>query len=167
MDYRIERKDAFRLICKRKQVNKPQDGTPTSEISAFWAQCSQDGTVEKLTEYADFENLGGILGICFTDKPDGSAFPYGIGAKYNGKTPIKDGFEIIEIPAMTYAVFKCRGKMPEAFKETYKKIVTEFFPQSSVYEYACELELEVYPSADVRNPDYTCEIWIAVREKNN
>lgn len=73
----------------------------------------------------------------------------------------------MEIPALTYAVFKCCGKMPDAFKETYKKIVTEFFPQSSVYEYASKLELEVYPSADVQNPDYSCEIWLAVNEKKN
>lgn len=167
MDYRIERKDSFKLICKRKHVNKPQDETATADISSFWAQCTQDGTVEKLTKYADFENLHGILGICFTDKLENQGFPYGIGAQYNGKVPVEEGFEIVEVPALTYAVFKCRGKMPDAFKETYKKIVTEFFPQSSVYEYASKLELEVYPSADVQNPDYSCEIWIAVNEKKN
>ena len=163
MDYRIEKKNAFKLICKRKQVNKPKDETPTSEISSFWAQCSQDGTLEKLTEYADFTNLHGILGISFSDELESSAFPYGIGAEYNGKVPVGDGFEIVEIPALTYAVFKCRGKMPDAFKETYRKIVTEFFPQSSVYEYASKIELEVY----VQNSDYSCEIRIAVKEKNN
>lgn len=55
--------------------------------------------------------------------------------------------------------------MPEAFAETYKKICTEFFPQSSTYEYGNSFEFEVYPSADVENPDYSCEICIAVNEK--
>ena len=68
------------------------------------------------------------------------------------------------IGAYTYAVFTCRGKMPDAFRETYKRICTEFFPQSN-YEYGQGVELEVYPSADTQNPDYTCEIWIAVKEK--
>ncbi len=167
MDYRIERKDSFKLICKRKHVNKPQDGTATADISSFWAQCTQDGTVERLAEYANFDELHGILGICFSDELEYKGFPYGIGAQYNGKVPVEEGFEIVEVPALTYAVFKCRGKMPDAFKETYKKIVTEFFPQSSVYQYASEIELEVYPSADVQNPDYSCEIWIAVNEKKN
>jgi AraC family transcriptional regulator len=54
--------------------------------------------------------------------------------------------------------------MPDAFKATYKRICTEFFPQSN-YEYGQGVELEVYPSADTQNPDYTCEIWISVREK--
>ena len=52
--------------------------------------------------------------------------------------------------------------MPDAFAETYKKICTEFFPQSG-YEYGNGVEFEVYPSADVDNPDYYYEIWIAVK----
>ena len=77
----------------------------------------------------------------------------------------QEGLEIVKIPAHTYAVFTCRGKMPDAFRETYQKIVTEFFPQNSQYTYGQGIELEVYPSDRVSDPDYTCEIWIAVNEK--
>lgn len=165
MDYRIEKRDAFKLICRKKQVNKPQGDTATADISAFWGECSTDGTMEKLCKYASFDNLRGILGVCFSGEIANSGFPYGIGAEYNGAPLTDGGFDIVEIPAHTYAVFQCKGKMPDAFKETYKKICTEFFPQSSTYEYGNGIELEVYPSADVQNPDYTCEIWIAVKEK--
>ena len=75
------------------------------------------------------------------------------------------GLDIIEIPEYTYAVFKCVGPMPYAFIDTYKKIVTEFFPQNDKFEYAYGLEFEVYPSDKVNDKDYTCEIWIAVKEK--
>ena len=44
--------------------------------------------------------------------------------------------------------------------------MTEFFPQSIQYEYAENVEFEVYPSEDISNPDYHCEIWIAVNEKS-
>ena len=47
------------------------------------------------------------------------------------------------------------------------KICSEFFPQSSTYEYGSGTELEVYPSADVSDPNYSCEIWIAVNERKN
>lgn len=165
MDYRIEKRDALKVVCKKKQVNKPQGDTATADISAFWNACSTDGTMEKLCKYASFDNLHGILGICFSGEMADSGFPYGIGAEWNG-TPITDaGFDLVEIPAYTYAVFQCRGKMPDAFRDTYKKICTEFFPQSNTYEYGSGIELEVYPSADVQNPNYTCEIWIAVNEK--
>lgn len=165
MDYRIEKKDAFKVICRKKQVHKPQGDTTTADISAFWQECGANGDIEKLTRYADFDNLHGILGICFSADMANSGFPYGIGAEYNSKPVTDPQFDIVEIPAYTYAVFKCRGKMPEAFKSTYMKICSEFFPQSTVYEYGSGIELEVYPSADVQNPDYSCEIWIAVNEK--
>lgn len=164
MDYRIEKKDAFKIICRKKQVNKPQGDTATEDISAFWNDCSKNGTAEALCQYASFENFHGILGICFSGEMADSGFPYGIGAEYNGKEVKEDGFDIVEIPSYTFAVFTCKGKMPDAFKKTYQQICTEFFPQSN-YEYGNGVELEVYPSADVQNPDYTCEIWIAVNEK--
>ncbi|KAF5067727.1 Integron-associated effector binding protein [anaerobic digester metagenome] len=164
MDYRIEKKDAFKIICKKKQVTKPQGDTAAADIHVFWNECSADGTMDAICKYGKFDHLNGVLGICFSEELADSGFPYGIGAEYNG-TPLNgQKLDIIEIPAYTYAVFTCRGKMPEAFKDTYKKICTEFFPQSN-YEYGQGVELEVYPSADVQNPDYTCEIWIAVKEK--
>lgn len=164
MDYRIEKKGAFPLICKKIQVHKPQGETATADISAFWAQCSADGTMDKLCPYGKFDSLQGLLGVCFSGEMENSGFPYAIGAEYNG-TPVKEaGLDIVEIPAYTYAVFTCKGPMPDAFRDTYQKICTEFFPQSG-YDYAGGVELEVYPSADVNDPDYTCEIWIAVKDK--
>ena len=164
MDYRIERKDAFQLICRKKQVTKPQGDTATADISAFWNEVSADGTMDKLCKYARFDTYRGVLGVCFSGEMAGSGFPYGIGAEYSGAPVTDAGFDVVEIPAYTYAVFTCRGKMPDAFKDTYKRICTEFFPQSN-YEYGQGVELEVYPSADTQSPDYTCEIWIAVKEK--
>jgi len=164
MDYRIEKKGAFRLVCRKIQVYKPQGDTATADISAFWNKCSADGTMDAICRYGTFDNLHGMLGVCFSDGMADNHFPYGIGAEYNGVPLTDKGLDIIDIPACTYAVFTCKGPMPDAFKDTYKKICTEFFAQSG-YEYGNGAELEVYPSADTKNPDYTCEIWIAVKEK--
>lgn len=165
MDYRIEKKEAFKVICRRKQVTKPQGDTAAADISAFWGECTADGTIPALCSYMPKEpDMKGILGICFTKDMAESGFPYGIGAEYNGEDVKEDGLEIIEIPAYTFAVFQCKGQMPEAFQRVYQQICSEFFPQSN-YEYGFGVELEVYPSADVKDPNYTCEIWIAVNEK--
>ena len=164
MDYRIEKKDAFKLICKKKQVTKPQGDTATADIAAFWNEVGADGTMDKICRHGKFDTYHGVLGVCFSGELADSGFPYGIGAEYNGAPLTDTGLDILEIPAYTYAVFTCRGKMPDVFKDTYKRICTEFFPQSN-YEYGQGVELEVYPSADVQNPDYSCEIWIAVKEK--
>ncbi len=166
MNYRIERLNAFQVICKRKTVDKPASAMATADISAFWGECAADGSTQKILSYFPKEpKLGGLLGICFSGEMKASKFPYGIGVEYDGRPVDQDDMEIIEIPAHTYAVFTCKGKMPDAFVETYRKIVSEFFPQSDKYEYGHGIELEVYPSDQVNDPDYTCEIWIAVNEK--
>lgn len=134
MDYRIEKKDGFKLVCKKKQVNHPQGDTATEDISAFWNEVSTSGAMDAICKYGRFDNLQGVLGVCFSDEMSDSAFPYGIGAECNGAPMNGEGLDIVEIPAYTYAVFQCRGKMPDAFRDTYHKIITEFFPQSN-YEY--------------------------------
>lgn len=164
MDYRIEKKDAMKIVCKRKYVAKPQGDTATEDISKFWNECNLDGSMEEICKYGKFDTLGGVLGICFSSELADSGFPYGIGAEYNGMPIKSEKLDVIEIPAYTYAVFTCKGPMPDAFRDTYQKICTEFFPQSN-YEYGEGIELEVYPSADVEKADYSCEIWIAVKEK--
>ena len=89
MDYRIEKKQAFQLVCKKKYVNKPQGDTATADISAFWNECTNDGTMQKLCKYARFDNLNGVLGVCFSKDMADSGFPYAIGAHYNG-APVPD-----------------------------------------------------------------------------
>lgn len=165
MDYRIEKREAFQVVCKRKRVGKPLSANATADISAMWQECSADGTTQKLASYIPKNPImKGLLGICFTSELNAKHFPYGIGAEYDGRK-IDGDLEIVTIPANTYAVFTSKGKMPDAFVETYHKIVTEFFPQSTQYEYAENVEFEVYPSANTQDPNYQCEIWIAVNEK--
>ncbi len=164
MEYRIEKKQAAKIICRRREFTKPGDDYTNREIPEFWNECGRDGSIQKLCGYIkDSAQFKGLLGVCFSTEMTDSGFPYGIGAEYDGESDPQD-FEIVEVPAYTYAVFTVRGRMPDAFRETYRKICTEFFPQSG-YEYGNGVEIEVYPSADVQNPDYTCEIWIAVKPK--
>ena len=165
MDYRIEKRDAFKVVCKRKKVSKPQSANATKDITAMWQEYGADGTMERLIKCMPKNPvMKGLLGICFSSELNAKQFPYGIGVEYDGRK-IDDDFEVVTIPAGIYAVFTSKGKMPDAFVKTYHRIVTEFFPQSTQYEYAENVEFEVYPSADTANPDYKCEIWIAVNEK--
>lgn len=165
MDYRIEKREAFQVVCKRKRVGKPQSANATPDITAMWQEFGADGTMGRLIAcLPEHPVMKGLLGICFSSELNAKQFPYGIGVEYDGR-PIDDDLEVVTIPAHTYAVFTSKGKMPDAFIETYHRIVTEFFPQSAQYEYAENVEFEVYSSADISDPDYQCEIWIAVNEK--
>ncbi len=165
MDYRIEKRDAFKVVCKRKKVGKPQAANATKDITAMWQEFGKDGTIKRLVACLPQNPvMKGLLGICFSSELSAKQFPYGIGVEYDGRK-VDGDLEIVEIPANTYAVFTSKGKMPDAFIDTYNRIVTEFFPQSSQYEYAENVEFEVYSSEDTSDPDYQCEIWIAVNEK--
>ncbi len=165
MDYRIEKRDAFQVVCKRKRVAKPQTADATQDITLMWKEYGSDGTMDKLIACMPKDPvMKGLLGICFSSELDAKQFPYGIGVEYDGRE-ISSDLEVVTIPANTYAVFTCSGKMPDAFIDMYHRIVTEFFPQSSQYEYAENVEFEVYSSADISDPNYRCEIWIAVNEK--
>lgn len=48
MDYRIEKRGAFQVVCKRKRVDKPQSGTATREISDMRQEFDANGTPERL-----------------------------------------------------------------------------------------------------------------------
>lgn len=163
MDYRIEKRDAFQVIAKRAYF-EGQGESVSPNIHATWAECIKDGTIQTLAGYVNPENIfgGAIVGITFADC-NGRGFDYAIGAAYTGG-PVAEGLTIEEIPANTWAIFPCTGKMPEAFTELWKKIYTEFFPASK-YQPAGGLCVEVYPSADVSRSDFSCEIWISVEEK--
>ena len=165
MDYRIEKRDAFQVVCKRKRVGKPQSANATPDITEMWQEYGADGTMGRLLAcMPKHPVMKGLLGICFSAELNAEQFPYGIGVEYDGGT-VDEDLEVVTIPANTYAVFTSKGKMPDAFIETYHRIVTEFFPQSAQYEYAENVEFEVYASNDVSDPNYQCEIWIAVNEK--
>ena len=165
MNYRIEKREAFQVVCKRKRVEKPLSASGTPDITAMWKEYGTDGTMKRLISCIPAHPvMKGLLGICFSSELNAKQFPYGIGVEYDGRA-IDDDLEVVTIPANTYAVFTSTGKMPDAFIETYHRIVTEFVPQSAQYEYAENVEFEVYSSADISDPNYKCEIWIAMNEK--
>ena len=165
MNYRMETKDAFKIICKKKQISCKAEMT-TEEISRFWQDCNTDGTIPAVCKYIPQDNIfpNCIVGVCFGMDASETEFPYAIGAQYNGIPVTDSGLTVEEIPAHTYVVFPCVGKMPEAFQKLYKQIYSEFFPTSE-YRPCGGTDFEAYPSADVTDPNYTCEIWIAVEKK--
>lgn len=166
MDYRIENKEAFDVVLRKKRFPKGHEIT-TREIAKFWDECQSDGTISAVCKYIPENNIFDkcIIGVSFGADGEVTDFPYGIGAHYNGERVAEDYLTVETIPKHTYAVFKCVGKMPEAFQKVYKYICTEFFPASEYQP--CGIEIESYPSADTDNEKYACEIWIAVEKKNN
>lgn len=164
MDYRIEEKSLFKLIQKTKMFSSENEKNKV-EIPQFWSDCRADDTIKQLCNYAeDSVNFKkAILGICDEFCGNSNSFPYSIGAEYLGGD-IPNEFELKEVPAQTWVIFKCVGAMPRAIQNLWHKIYTEFSP-SSDYKPVQTLNFEVYPDGDINSNAYESEIWIPVERK--
>lgn len=152
MDYKIDKKDAFRVIAKTKMFTNENSGT---EIPEFWAEYFSKGLHGKVC---------GMLGICAQVNDDNKDWQYGIGCEEKYVKDIPEGFEVLEIPAYTWAIFKCVGPMPNAIQDMWKKVYSEWLPQAD-YELIQDYDIEFYYEGNTQSKEYISEIWIPVKEK--
>ena len=162
MNYRIEEKAAF-CVIERVETHSTENAENDKSIPAFWARAGADGTIDTLTELANDKTY--IFGICYAN-PDKSAksFEYSIAAKCDDSVPAPEGFRKTEISAKTWLVFPSVGAMPNAIQDTWRRIVSEFFPTSE-YIPTHEMDIEAYTEGDMDSPDYQSEIWIPIEKR--
>lgn len=159
MDYRIEKREPFRLITKVAMFNNESTSVEgDTEIPDFWRECSDNGIFQILKQNS---NKYDIYGVCEPISKESTHFKYGIGMEYAGDH-IPDGFSIWEVKPTLWAVFKCIGITGECIGETWEKIFSEFLPGSE-YIMLDETDFELYTDGD--NSDCFCEIWIPVEKK--
>ena len=150
MEYRIEKWEKTDLLVHAKTFHAE---TSNQEIPEFWD-----------AYYANeaYRRIPGYLGVCAQQKADGDGFRYGIGCRASDVEGVPEGFEIIHIPAYTWAVFKCVGPVPKAIQSMWERIYKEWLPVSE-YELIPDCDLENYLPGDPSAPDYVSEICIPVR----
>lgn len=161
MNCKIIKKPAFK-VAEKRTVQTVTNDENLQTIPKFWEQSHKDGTVKKLLELTPDKEY--VFGICY-NKPhaEKSTFDYSIAAVIGDNAEIPDGFTVTEIPTRTWAVFECKGAMPDAIQQLWHRICTEFFP-SSEYEPTYEMDIEAYTEGDMSSSEYRCEIWVPVKE---
>ena len=159
MDYKIEKKAAFRVL-EKAQMQTIDDEKNENSIPDFWKRSHADGTVATLLQQAPDREF--IFGICYDNQPkDCKTFEYAIAALYGGGE-VPEGFRVGTVPERTWVVFPCTGRMPKAFQETWHRICAEFFPASQ-YTPTYEMNVEAYTAGDMSAPDYKSEIWVPIK----
>lgn len=165
MDYRIEKKEAFKMIVKTQRFTKLENVIGRKDIPAFWEECTNDGTEKYLLEIAKKDGVLGncIAGLCIDENTTiNKDFPYSIGVEYDGGE-VPEGFKIIDIPALTWIIFNSSEHTAKSVEEGIQKlwhtVFAEFFP-SSDYKPAKDIDLEIYSTDSYHN-----EIWISVENK--
>lgn len=162
MDYRIMEKEAFHIIEKVKS-HSVENSENKKSIPEFWTRSHNDGTVKKLLDTTTDKTY--IFGVCYGNTPkNAKTFDYSIAVKCSENTIVPEGFRKNTIPAGTWAVFECKGAMPNAIQDMWHKIVSEFFPASG-YQPTYEMDIEAYTEGNMGSPDYQSEIWIPVIKK--
>ena len=165
MNYRIEEKEGMQIAVKSKRFTTDEE-INRRLIPEFWNTCATDGTFDALCSITSEESVFGraLLGICVEDTcKESTDFEYSIGVQYMGGS-VPESCIIKDVPKLTWAVFECKGAMPQGIQDGWHKVYSEFFPTSE-YEQHSMFTFEVYPEGDQSSADYVSEIWIPVRKK--
>ena len=155
MEYRIERKEAFRIVGVSTPLSNEIEKN-FAEVPKLWQEAVMSGSLQKLTAMMDAQPLG-VLGVSACN--DEEQWKYFIAV---ASTKSDEEFEEYTIPAFTWAVFNGEGVCPQAIQELEQRIVTEWLPTSG-YEYADGPDVELYLSPDMQNAKF--EVWIPVVKK--
>lgn len=154
MNYRIEQKEAFRIIGVSAPLDKEIENN-FMVVPKMWQDASADGTIQKLAGMMDTP-LKGLLGVSACGQEE--QWKYFIAV---ASTKTSSEFEEYIVPAATWAVFSGAGTN-QSIQELEQRIVTEWLPTSG-YEYADAPDIEVYLNPDPQNAQY--EVWIPVVKK--
>ena len=154
MNYRIETKEAFRIVGVSVPLQKDIEQN-FAVIPSKWQEILENGTLQQLTRMMDTPPMG-VLGVSICN--DTEPWRYFIAVSSSQET---DSFEQYTIPAATWAIFSGEGS-GQSIQDLERRIVTEWLPASG-YEYGNAPDVEVYLNPDPQNTQY--EVWIPVVKK--
>jgi len=164
MDYTVEKMNAFQVIGEKRTF---QYDSAYGEIPKFWGEfmgsCDAKSSTSPFMTAVE-KNKIGEFGICIDSPTEDKGFHYMIAGTYQGG-PVPEGLELYDIPALTWAKFKCQGPMPGALQSVNTKIFQEWLPGNDKYQIAEPINLEWYSFGDTTSLDYESAIWIPVKEK--
>lgn len=158
MDYRITKKEAFSVLASSRTFRYEN---PKQDIPSFWQEHYASGKGKYVC---------GMFGINIDPKMQNEQFEYLIADIYNPSVDIPNGFEVRTIPAFTWAVFPCKGALPQSLQDVNTKIFSEWLPALQDFEFAAGYCVEMYSDPDkypkgTNDEDYYTEIWIPVKKK--
>lgn len=150
LEYRIVEKAQFTVVGRPRKFNTE---TSYGEIPKFWQEHMESG---------ESSFVCGMYGICMD--LDGMNFEYLIADHYIPWKEVPEGFITKVIPAGTWAIFPCRGALPNALQDVNTRIWNEWLPSCKAYKLAGNYNIEMY-TPPCENPDDNYnEIWIPVEK---
>ncbi|MBR1508836.1 MAG: AraC family transcriptional regulator [Eubacterium sp.] len=143
LDYTIVEKAPFTVVGVKKRFDAESSYV---EVPKFWNEW-----MEKR------KGLKGMFGICMD--MDGNNLDYWIADLYLPWEDIPDGLSTYQIPGGLWALFKCKGALPDSVQQITKQIWSEWLPTLQGYTLADGLLIEFYlpPAKDPADTiSYVC-----------
>lgn len=163
MNYRIEEKEAFRIIGIKKRVPIIFNGV-NPEIAAMWQSLTVE-TINKLKKLSNIEPMGLIsASVNFSEgrMEEKGELDHYIGVATTKECP--DNLSQLEVSPSTWAVFEAVGPFPDTLQNVWGRIYSEWFPSSN-YEQTKGPEILWNENKDVTSPTFKSEIWIPIIKK--
>jgi AraC family transcriptional regulator len=137
------------------------DGQNYKDIPLFWKEQDDSGEIGKMTQMADLKGLfkGSVIGACLGFSNEMEEFSYLLGFEPDEENDL-EGYSLLTIPSLTWAVFKGRGCTAEDHQRTWKAIYGEWFPATDyIHDEGPEIEFTLSGSGGEQ-----FEIWIPVKK---
>ncbi len=163
MNYRIEKKEAFRLVGMKKRVPIIFHGV-NPEIASMW-ESLDDATIDKLKKLSNVEPTGMLNAS--TNFSEGRMEEKGELDHYIGVATTKecpDDLTQLDVPACSWAVFEAIGPFPDTLQDVWGRIYSEWFPSTN-YEQIKGPEILWNEDKDITSSTFKSEIWIPIMKK--
>lgn len=163
MNYRMENKEAFRVVGISKRVPIVFEGE-NPDINAMWKSLNEE-KINELLAISNGEPAGIIQASAnFSEArmEEQGGLDHYIGVITDKESP--GPWDVLEVSASTWAVFTSEGSFPEHLQTTWGQIYSEWFP-SSGYQQAAGPEIVWMEGNQFDKTDFKSEIWIPVEEE--
>lgn len=155
MEYRIVKKEAFRIVGIREPLSTDVEENFTF-VPGFWTKTKESGIIPKMIAMINSEPMG-ILGVSTGNINSGDNYYY---IAVSTDKPAPDGMLEYTVPASEWAIFTGSGT-PSSIKDLEKRIFTEWLPTSG-YEWENSPDVEVY--LDDHPTEMKYEVWIPIKK---
>ena len=158
--WKLEQKDSFRLVGKSITVSC-KNNLHFNKIPEFLNECQRNAIFEKLISI-DTATPKGIFGLFSSFDGQLKEIEYSIMVISDQELP--QGFTEIKIPNATWAVFDCRGSVPQAIQKGWQYLNEEWLVKYPFQHAQCP-EVEWYSNGNVYDSNYLSQIWIPIIEE--
>ncbi len=155
--WKLEQKDHFRLVGKKVMVSC-ENNLHFKKIPEFWNECQCNGTFAKLISI-DTAPTKGMFGIFGSYDKQLNEIEYSIMVISDQEPP--QGFTTIDISNATWAIFDCRGSIPQAIQNGWQYLNEEWLVKYPFQHASCP-EIEWFSNDNRFDDNYLSQIWIPI-----